>query len=154
MQTLWACHEDQMDDLTLPFMEPDAINHHYPFGEFYDAGAHLAAGSDWPVSSANPIDAIHVAVNRKSPGSTHPPLGPDSQKLDLATALRAYTAGTAWVNGVEDSTGAIAPGFLADLVVLHPNPFDVDPEEIHATKVDSTWIGGRRVHSTAPSTAS
>ena len=154
MQALWACHEDQMDELTLPFMEPDAVNHHYPFGEFYDAGAHLAAGSDWPVSSANPIDAIHVAVNRQSPNSPHPPLGPTSQKLDLATALRAYTAGTAYVNGTEESTGSIATGFLADLVVLHPNPFDVDPTQIHATRVDSTWIGGRRVHSTAPSTAS
>jgi predicted amidohydrolase YtcJ len=154
MQALWACHEDQLDDLTLPFMEPDAVDHHYPFGEFRAAGAHLAAGSDWPVSSANPIDAIHVAVNRQSPNSAHPPLGPDSQKLDLATALRAYTAGTAYVNGMEGSTGAISPGLLADLVVLHPNPFDVDPAQIHATRVESTWIGGRLVHSTAPSTAS
>ncbi|MGA7204043.1 MAG: amidohydrolase [Specibacter sp.] len=154
MQALWACHEDQLDDLTLPFMEPDAVDHHYPFGEFRDAGAHLAAGSDWPVSSASPIDAIHVAVNRQSPDSEHPPLGAPGQKLDLATALRAYTAGTAYVNGMEESTGAIAPGFLADLVVLHPNPFDVDPAQIHATRVESAWIGGRLVHSTAPSTAS
>jgi predicted amidohydrolase YtcJ len=154
MQALWACHEDQMDQLTLPFMEPDAINRHYPFGEFHAAGAHLAAGSDWPVSSANPIDAIHVAVNRQSPGSTLPPFGPASQKLDLATALRAYTAGTAYVNGMEDVTGSIAPGLLADLVVLHPNPFDVDPAQIYATQVESTWIGGSLVHSTAPSTAS
>jgi len=153
MQALWACHEDQMDELTLPFMEPDAVNHHYPFGEFAAAGAHLAAGSDWPVSTANPIDAIHVAVNRQSPGSNHPPLGPESQKLELATALRAYTAGTAYVNGMEGSTGSIAPGFLADLVVLHPNPFDVEPSAIHATRVESTWIGGRQVHASTQTTA-
>jgi len=147
MQALWACHEDQMDDLTLPFMEPDAEEHHYPFGDFRDAGAHLAAGSDWPVSSANPIDAIHVAVNRTTPDSGLPELGAPRQRLGLGTALRAYTAGTAYVNGAEASTGAIAPGFLADLALLYPNPFDVDRAQIHATEVQATWVGGQQLHS-------
>ncbi|MBB2995348.1 ABC transporter substrate-binding protein [Paeniglutamicibacter cryotolerans] len=86
MQPLWACHEDQLDELTLPFMAPGSADRHYPFGELEATGAHLAAGSDWPVSSANPIAGIHVAVNRTSPGSGLPALGEERQKLSLSTA--------------------------------------------------------------------
>jgi predicted amidohydrolase YtcJ len=112
-------------------------------------GARLAAGSDWPVSSANPIDAIHTAVNRVSPRSNEKPLGQPVQKLDLAASLTAYTAGSAYVNRREHDTGAIAAGFLANLVVLEPNPFDLDPSEIYTSTVTSTWVRGTRVYARA-----
>lgn len=70
MQSLWASHEAQLDTLALPFLPDGAEEHHYPFGELLDQGARLAAGSDWPVSTANPIEAIHVAVNRVTPVRT------------------------------------------------------------------------------------
>ena len=63
LQPLWACHEDQLDELTLPFMPEGAESRHYPFGDLHQAGARLAAGSDWPVSSADPLQGMHVAVN-------------------------------------------------------------------------------------------
>lgn len=146
IQSLWAVHEAQMDELTLPFLPDGAEEHHYPFGELLSNGAHLAAGSDWPVSSANPIAAIHIAVNRALPGSTNEPLGPPNQKLDLATSLTAYTAGTAYVNHRDHDTGAIVPGYLANLVVLEPNPFELDPSEIHTATVTSTWVRGTQVY--------
>ena len=69
MQALWAAHEPQMDELTIPFLGPERTARQYLFGDLRHAGARLAAGSDWAVSSANPLRAIHVAVNRALPGA-------------------------------------------------------------------------------------
>ena len=149
MQALWACHETQLDELTLPFLADGAESRQYPFGELKEHGTRLAAGSDWPVSSANPIEAIHVAVNRIAPDYPAEPLGAANQRLDLATALTAYTAGSAFVNHRDHDTGAIAPGYLANLVVLDPNPFELAADDIHTTAVASTWIRGRQVYRSA-----
>ncbi|MCX2747870.1 amidohydrolase [Arthrobacter sp. MI7-26] len=151
MQALWACHETHLDELTLPFLPAGAEARHYPFGELLASGARLAAGSDWPVSSANPVWAIHVAVNRVAPGSSDEVLGDALQRLDLATALTAYTAGTAYANHRDHNTGAIAQGYFADLAVLRPNPFELAPTDIHTAAVVSTWVRGEQVYA-APGT--
>ncbi len=145
LQPLWAAHEPQMDELTIPFLSPARAACQYPFGDLFRAGATLAAGSDWPVSSPDPIQGMHVAVNRRLPGSDAPVFLPD-QRLDLGTALAAYTAGGAYVNHLDD-TGVIARGLLADLVVLDRDPFDGPPEAIGSTRVLQTFVGGRRVFS-------
>ncbi|MDQ0707424.1 putative amidohydrolase YtcJ [Arthrobacter woluwensis] len=146
MQALWACHEDQMDELTLPFLEPDAEERHYPFGELAAHGTRLAAGSDWPVSTADPLAAMHVAVNRTSPGETGRPLGPDHQKLSLQQILNAYTQGTAWINHLDHVTGTLEEGRLADFVVLDRDVFQLPAEQIHTARVEETWIDGTRVY--------
>ncbi|QIM19611.1 amidohydrolase [Leucobacter coleopterorum] len=150
MQALWACHEDQLDELTLPFLADDAEQHHYPFGDLATTGAHLAAGSDWPVSSPDPLQAIHVAVNRVSANhisatGNRPPLGDPRQRLTVAQALDAYTQGTARVNHLDDCTGRLLPGYFADLAILDRNIFELAPEKLHEARVDETWIGGERV---------
>src|SRR6266702_35466 len=79
MQALWAAHEPQMDELTIPFIGPQRAARQYLFGDLLRSGARLAAGSDWAVSSANPLRAIHVAVNRslhESSGAQAEPLLP------------------------------------------------------------------------------
>ncbi|GAA0432595.1 amidohydrolase [Leifsonia naganoensis] len=149
LQALWACHEPQLDQLTLPFLQEEAEGRHYPFGDLHRHGARLAAGSDWPVSSANPLEAIHIAVNRVSPGSDDEPLGGAHQRLDLETAFAAYTSGTAYVNHRDHDTGRIAPGYLANLVVVEPNPFEAAADAIHLSGVSSTWVEGRLVHERA-----
>ncbi|KTR85625.1 amidohydrolase [Leucobacter chromiiresistens] len=153
IQALWACHEDQLDTLTLPFLADDAEDHHYPFGELVASGARLAAGSDWSVSSPDPVQAIHIAVNRRSPHSDLPPLGPESQRLTLAQALDAYTQGTARVNHLDHATGRIEPGYYADLAILDRNLFELAPEDLHTARVDETWIGGERVYARAEDAA-
>ena len=70
MQGLWAAHEPQMDELTIPFIGPERTQRQYVFGDLLRSGARLAAGSDWAVSSANPLRAIHVAVNRALYGAS------------------------------------------------------------------------------------
>ena len=147
IQALWATHEDQIDELTLPFLQDGAEARQYPFGDLVRNGARLAAGSDWPVSSADPMDAIHIAVTRVAPGSDDEPLGGAHQRLDLATAMAAYTSGTAWVNHRDHDTGHVREGYLANLVVLDPDPFSLPADEIHRSTVESTWIEGELVYS-------
>lgn len=144
MQSLWAALEPQMVELTIPFLGGRRAGWQYPFGDLMRAGATLAAGSDWSVSSADPWEAIHVAVNRTAPDApdTEPFL--PEQRLDLATSLSAYTAGSAWLNHRDDG-GVIAPGNLADLVVVDRDPFTAPVEEIAATRVLQTFVGGERV---------
>ncbi|MFE0700657.1 amidohydrolase [Streptomyces sp. NPDC058872] len=146
IQPLWAAHEPQMDELTIPFLGPERASWQYPFGDLVRAGATLAAGSDWPVSSPDPIEGIHVAVNRREPGATEERVFFPEQRLDLSTALAAYTAGTAHVNGLDD-TGSLRPGHLADLVVLDRDVLTGPPEEIAEARVERTYVGGRLVHS-------
>ena len=143
MQPLWAAHEPQMDDLTMPFLGPERSSWQYPFGDLLRAGATLSGGSDWPVSSANPIEGMHVAVNRVAPEGDAEAFYPE-QRLDLASALAAYTSGTAYVNHLDD-TGTIAVGNLADLAVLDRDPFEGPSAEICHTRVEQTFVGGRRV---------
>lgn len=147
IQALWAAHEPQMDTLTIPFLGEERTARQYPFADLAASGATLAAGSDWPVSSPDPIAALHTAVNRHQPGSERPVFLPE-QRIGLHTALTAYTAGSAYVNHLDD-TGTIAPGKLADLVVLDRDPFARPADEIAAVRVLQTFVAGRRVHAAA-----
>ncbi|MFJ3235304.1 amidohydrolase [Streptomyces sp. NPDC086787] len=144
IQPLWAAHEPQMDELTIPFLGPERAARQYPFGALLRTGARLAAGSDWPVSSPDPLQGIHVAVNRVEPGGGGPVFLP-GERLSLAEAFRAYTAGSAYVNRLDD-TGRVAVGALADLVVLDRDPFAGLPEEIAEAKVERTYVGGEAVY--------
>jgi predicted amidohydrolase YtcJ len=148
MQSVWATLEPQMVELTLPFLGPTRAAWQYPFGDLLRSGAVLAAGSDWSVSTANPLAAIHTAVNRQAaPGyeeGDFPPFLPE-QAIDLASSLTAYTAGSAWVNHLDDMTGSITVGKFADLAVLSRDPFDGPPEQIGLTAVEQTFVAGERV---------
>jgi len=147
IQPLWACHDLQMDTLALPFLPEGAEDHHYPFGELVQHGARLAGGSDWPVTDANPIQGIHIAVNRVSPNSEYAPLGPEYQKLSLKVALDAYTQGSAFVNHLDHATGRLLPGYYADIAILNCNIFDLPVEQLNTARVTETWIAGERVFS-------
>ncbi|MGV9704942.1 amidohydrolase [Streptomyces sp. NPDC003483] len=144
IQPLWAAHEPQMDELTIPFLGSERAARQYPFGSLLRSGARLAAGSDWPVSSPDPLQGIHIAVNRVTPGGTGPVFLP-AERLELTAAFTAYTAGSAYANHLDD-TGTLRAGSLADLVVLDRDPYAGPPGEIGATGVALTYVGGERVH--------
>lgn len=144
LQMLWACLDDQMVDLTLPFLGEERGRWQYPFGDLHRAGARLVAGSDWPVSTPDPLQAIRVGVTRREPGSDRPAFLPE-QALALETAWAAYTSGSAWANHRDDA-GVLLPGAVADLVVLDRDPFAGLPEEVDQVRVTSTWIAGTAVY--------
>jgi len=151
-QPLWACHEPQMTELTLPFLGGERGGWQYPFGSLARSGAQLSFGSDWPVSSPNPLWEIHTAVNRTvPPGYPYGGAGGDepflpAERIDLATALAAATIGSAYVNHAELETGSIEVGKQADLVVLDRDLFAHPAREIALAQVDLTISGGAVVH--------
>lgn len=144
-QPLWARHEPQMDELTIPFLGDERSRWQYPFGSIVRAGGRIAFGSDWPVSTADPIQIVHTAVNRTPTDGYAPPFLAE-QSLSLADALVAHTAGTAYVNHDEARSGRIAPGLRGDLVVLDADPFDRPASEFLHTRVRATVVDGEVVH--------
>ncbi len=143
-QPYWACHEPQMDELTIPFLGPERSTHQYPFASLLAAGARLAFGSDWTVSTANPLLEMEVAVTRVAPEERDAEPFLPEQCLSLADALTAFTAGSAFVNRL-DETGTIEPGKLADLAVIDRDPFAPDAGPIGDARVVLTIVDGRVV---------
>lgn len=147
IQPLWACLDQQMVPLTIPFLAPERVAWQYPFGDLARAGVHLAAGSDWPVSSPNPLLAIHVAVNRwgyDEPGPAGSEAFLPEQRLTLEQAFAAYTSGSAFVNHL-DEAGTLEVGKRADLAVLDRDPFAGDLAEVGAATVVATFVDGSPV---------
>lgn len=142
-QALWACSDEQMRSLTVPLIGAERARWQYPFASMLAGGAPLAMGSDWPVSDADPWQAIHVAVHRAHPD--HGDTGPlvPAEALDLTTALSAYTAGSARVT--RSPAGVLRPGAPADLAVLSADPFGPDGPALHRLRADLTIVGGRVV---------
>jgi predicted amidohydrolase YtcJ len=153
-QPLWAANDPQMTELTLPVLGPERSTWQYPFGSLLRSGAVLAFGSDWPVSSPDPIEEIHTAVNRTTaPGYAYGGDDPrqlepflPAERLTLSQAIRAFTMGSAYVNHLETQTGSIEVGKLADLVVLSENLFALDPGELTSARVLLTLVDGRPVY--------
>jgi predicted amidohydrolase YtcJ len=141
-----------MTQLTLPFLGPERSGWQYPFGSLARSGAQLCFGSDWPVSSPNPLWLIHTAVNRTAP-PRHPyggtatvePFLP-AQRLGLPDAIAAATIGSAYINRDDGQAGSIEPGKRADLAVLDRNLFAHPTEEIALARVDLTLVDGAVVH--------
>jgi predicted amidohydrolase YtcJ len=120
----------------------------YAFRSLARAGAVLAFGSDWPGTNASwypadPVLGIYAAVVRQTldgepEGGWYP-----AERLDVETALRAYTSGGAYAAFEEDHKGRLSPGFLADIVVLSPDLMQVAPARIKDVRVLGTMVGGR-----------
>jgi predicted amidohydrolase YtcJ len=143
-QALWAADGGYQTVLTKPVIGPERSTWQYPFGSLLRAGATLAMGSDWGVSTANVLAQIDVAVTRSNwlePDT--PPLNP-GERITFGDALVGFTAGSAYVNHQEADSGTIAVGRLADLVVLDRDPMRDGP--IRDTRVAMTIVGGRAVY--------
>jgi predicted amidohydrolase YtcJ len=148
IQPLWAAAVPQLTELVNPVLGPERARLQYPFASLHRSGARLAAGSDWPVSSPDPLSGIHVAVTR-TPATRSapwvragvPPFLPD-QALPAATILTAYTAGAAQVMGIGGRSGQLAPGRPADLAVVDRDILAGEPGEIEHARVTMTIVGG------------
>jgi predicted amidohydrolase YtcJ len=148
-QPFWACMDGYMRDLTLPFVEPERAGWQYPWASLRRAGAVLAFGSDWTVSTANPLLELEVAVTRVAPDDRGAEPFLPAERLDLPAALAAFTAGSAYANRLEATTGTLTPGRLADLVVLDRDPFDPGGGPLGDARVLATLVDGEPVHADA-----
>jgi predicted amidohydrolase YtcJ len=147
IQPLWAYADSYIRTLTEPRLGPERSKWLYPFGALQRAGAVLAGGSDWSVSSVDPLQAIQVAITRRPlDAPADAPSWLPEQRLDLPTVLAAYTNGGAFVSYEEKDSGSLEVGKLADLIVLDQNLLEIPPERIHTAKVLWTLWEGREVY--------
>jgi hypothetical protein len=151
-QPLWAAYDDQMVELTLPFLGPERSAWQYPFASLKRSGARLAFGSDWSVSSPDPLEEMEVAVNRSlrswasesaNPQATEAFL-PD-ERLSLAEAIEAFTMGSAFVNHLDTQTGSIEIGKRGDFAVVDRDLFE-DEARIADAEVVMTLVEGEVVY--------
>jgi predicted amidohydrolase YtcJ len=153
-QPLWAAHEAQMDELTIPFLGEPRWTWQYPFASLQRSGAQIARGSDWSVSTPDPLQEMHVAVNRQMPSEyvyrveSRDVFLPD-ERLDLASAIHGFTMGSAFVNHLDGQTGSIEVGKCADLAVIDRNLFAHPAEQIASARCQMTFVEGERVFAAA-----
>lgn len=127
-------------------LDPIRLAGTYAFRSLLESGAHLAFGSDWTVAPLDPVWGMYAAVTRRTLDDRHPGGWYAEQKIALAQALRAYTAGVAYAGFAEDRAGVLRPGMQADLVLLDRDLFRIPPEQISRARVRATVVGGRVVY--------
>jgi predicted amidohydrolase YtcJ len=144
-QPLWAYQDSYIKDLTEPVLGPARSRWLYPIGSVWKTGARIAAGSDWSVSSMNPLEAIQVAVTRRAPEADSGPGWIPEERVSLDAMLRAYTINGAFARFADSTTGSLTPGKLADVVLLDRDLFAIPAAQISRTRVRLTMMGGRVV---------
>ncbi|MCS5595591.1 MAG: amidohydrolase family protein [Porticoccaceae bacterium] len=144
-QPYWAWADKFITELTTPKLGDERSRWLYPMKSLLDSGAVVAFGSDWFVTSGNPLLGIETATTRKDPLTNNSDSFLDVERIDLADAIEAYTANSAFVNFMEKETESSEVGKLADLIVLDKNLFHLEPQEISEAEVLLTLLGGEPV---------
>jgi len=145
-QSLWAFPDDYILKLNMPQVGPERVNRMYPIGSVVRSGARIVGGSDWSVSSVNPLLAIQVAMTRQDPEGTRPDVLNANERVDLATMIAAYTINGAWLMHQDDRTGSIENGKAADIVVLDHDLFKLPAAHVGKAQVDLTLLDGEIIY--------
>ncbi|SVC65398.1 uncharacterized protein METZ01_LOCUS318252, partial [marine metagenome] len=144
-QCLW-CYPDPYIYLAVDLVGEERVQQFYPVRSMQEAGALLVGGSDWDVTSLNPLEAIETAVRRQDPYTDSGPVLGMDEAIDLEAALDMYTRNAAHIMRLEEKTGSIEVGKRADLVVLDRDLFAIPPTEISEAQVLLTLMDGREVY--------
>jgi predicted amidohydrolase YtcJ len=144
LQLLWAEREDYITKATLPFIGPERSRNLYAARSLRDAGALIAGGSDWDVSSFNAFEAMEHALTRAEARGKEPLL--PEQSLKIEDVVDAYTTNAAYALKQERTTGSLERGKRGDLIVLDRDIFTLDPFDLHNTRVLTTYLDGRAVY--------
>jgi hypothetical protein len=148
-QPLWANGDKYITEMTEPELGPERSRWIYPIASVIAAGGVTAFGSDWSVSSMNPLEGIEVAVTHREPGNGPGPAWLPQEQIALPDAIAGYTIRGAYLDFTEKETGSIETGKAADLVVLDRNLFEIPPSQIHEAKVLWTLLDGGEVYRAA-----
>jgi predicted amidohydrolase YtcJ len=146
-QPFWAYYDSYVSECTLPLLGEERTGRLYQLNSVHKTGAVIAAGSDWSVTSMNPLEAMQIAVTRKpldakdADGAWIP-----SERIDLADIIADYTINGAYCNHEENIVGTIETGKVADFVILNKNLFDIPAREIHDVQVLETFLSGKSVY--------
>lgn len=165
LEHVQVLHPDDLDRLTeldlIASMQPihatsdidmanigwgDRSRYAYAWQTLNSRGTRLTFGSDAPVDTPNPFAGLHAAVTRQRGNGFPGPKGwYPQERLSLTAAIQAYTQGAAYTAGMEDRLGMLVPGFLADLIVLEENPFQVQSQDLQHLVPIATMVGGEWV---------
>jgi predicted amidohydrolase YtcJ len=145
-QPLWIGYSDYINELNRPAIGEERTSWMYPIRSVQEAGGLVAFGSDWSVSTANPLEQIEVAVTHASIDDPEAPLFLPDERIDLASAIAAFTINAAYLNKHEDRTGSIEVNKIADLIVLDKDLFAIEPDDISDVEVVLTLFGGEPVY--------
>ncbi len=145
-QPLWAYNDDYITELYPAKLGPIRLRWNYPIGSILRSGGRIAFGSDWWVTSPDPLLGIEVAVTRLDPSNSSGEIFVPEERITLTEAIAAYTINAAFINHLDDKTGSIEVGKLADLIVLDKNLFKVHPSKISEAKVLLTLFDGKVVY--------
>nr|WP_297428588.1 amidohydrolase [uncultured Actinotalea sp.] len=143
IELLWAQSDAVQTELTRPRLGAGRSAQQYRYASMVRAGVQVSAGSDWPVTPLDPLEAIRVAVTRQVAADDAPWL--PHERLTVEEALHAYTAGVAHQAFADTRRGRLRGGDLADLVMLDADPRRVPPAAIGDLVVRGTWLAGRRI---------
>jgi predicted amidohydrolase YtcJ len=143
---LWAVEDKYLTELTLPHVGPQRYQWIYPINSIIEAGGRVAFGSDWNVSSPDPLLAIETAVTRVDPLTGATLVFLPRERITLEQAITAATRNAAYVNHLDDRTGSVEVGKLGDLVVLDHNLFEIEPAAISDARVVATIFDGQVVY--------
>jgi len=146
-QALWAEPDDWIMELNLPVLGEERVQGMYPIASVEKAGGRIVGGSDWNVSSADPLAAIETAVRRQNVLADDGPVLNANERTSLATMLDAYTINAAWLMHHDDIVGSIETGKKADIAILDRMLFEIPTTEISDAKVLLTMIDGEVIYS-------
>jgi len=144
-QCLW-CYPDDYIDVAKDIVGAERVNRFYPVASVASSGGLIVGGSDWDVSSLNPLDAIETAVTRQNPFDDSGPVLGSGENIELQAALEMYTRNAARVMRLETQSGSIEVGKRADLIVLDRDLFGIPIHEVNQARILQTVLDGVEVY--------
>ena len=144
-QATWALPDEYITEINIPELGIERVNRMYPIGSVFRADGLIVGGSDWAVSTMNPLVAIETAVRRQDPDNRVSGFLNKNESIDLTEILKAYTINAAYLMHLEEYTGSIEAGKSADLIILEKNLYNIPADEISEVKVLQTILEGKTV---------
>ena len=144
-QAAWALPDEYITEINTPELGIERVNRMYPIGSVFSANGLIVGGSDWAVSTMNPLVAIETAVRRQDPDDRVSGFLNKNESIDLTEMLKAYTTNAAYLMHQEEYTGSIEVGKAADLIILEKNLYNIAVDEISEVKVLQTLLEGKTV---------
>jgi predicted amidohydrolase YtcJ len=148
-QALWAFPDEWITGINLPQVGQARVDRMYPIASILRAGGRIVGGSDWFVSSVNPLLAIETAITREDPTGRIAGVLNADERVDLKTMIDAYTINGAWLVQQEDRNGSLEVGKEGDVVVLDRNLFAIAPAQISDARVLLTIMNGKVIYDRA-----
>ena len=144
-QAAWALPDEWITEINIPELGIERVNRMYPIRSIHDSGGTIVGGSDWAVTTMNPLIAIETAVTRKDPSNRVQGTLNKNERMDLTEMLKAYTINAADLMHQGHLTGSLETGKYADLIILERNLFEIPLEEIGEVRVIETVLEGTTV---------